>query len=58
MSIKGWAIGMGLGAAAGAVAIMMFPRQSAPRRLANKAADAVEDAAQQVACKMTHKMDM
>ena len=58
MSIKGLAIGMGLGAAAGAVAIMMFPRQSAPRRLATKAAGAVEDAAQQVACKMTHKMDM
>ena len=58
MQMKGWALTMGIGAAVGAVAVMMLPRQSAARRLANKAADAVEDAAQNVANKMTQKMDM
>ena len=52
MTVRGWALTMGLGAAAGAVAIMMFPRQSTPRKLADKAAIAVEDAAQQVAGKL------
>lgn len=58
MNMKGWALTMGLGAAAGAVAIMMFPRQSAPRKLADKAAIAAQDAAQQVAGKLMQKSDM
>ena len=58
MNVKGWALTMGIGAAAGAVAIMMLPRQSAPRKLADKAANAVEDAAQQVAGKLMHKADL
>ena len=58
MNMKGWALTMGIGAAAGAVAIMMLPRQSAPRKLANKAASAVEDAAQQVAGKWMHNKEM
>lgn len=58
MNLKGLALTMGLGAAAGAVAIMMFPRQSAPRKLADKAAIAVEDAAQQVAGKLMQKSEM
>ena len=58
MQMKGWALTMGIGAAVGAVAVMMLPRHNAARRLANKAADAVEDAAQNVANKMTQKMDM
>jgi len=43
MQLKGWAITMGLGAAAGAVAVMMLPKQSTARRLVNKAAGKVED---------------
>lgn len=58
MKVKGWALTMGLGAAAGAVAIMMLPRQSAPRKLADKAAIAVEDAAQQVAGKLMQSKEM
>ena len=58
MKMKGWALTMGIGAAAGAVAIMMFPRQSAPRKLADKAAGAVEDAAQQVAGKLMQSKEM
>lgn len=58
MNAKGWAITMGIGAAAGAVAIMMLPKQSATRRLANKAAAAVEDTAQQVTEMFRQKMEM
>ena len=41
MKAKGWAITLGVGAAAGAVAVMMLPKQSTTRRLVNKAAVAV-----------------
>ena len=58
MNMKSWALTMGLGAVAGAVAIMMLPRQSAPRKLVNKAAAAVEDAAHQMADKLMQKTDM
>jgi len=58
MEMKGWAITMGLGAAAGAVAVMMMPRQNPARRLARKAAVSVEDAVCQVSDKLCNKMDM
>ena len=58
MQMKGWALTMGIGAAVGAVAIMMLPRQSTARKLASKAADSVENAAQQVTDNLTQKMDM
>ena len=57
MGIKGWAITMGLGAAAGAVAILMMPKTNPTRRLAAKVADKVEDAAWQVTDKLSQKMD-
>lgn len=58
MKMKGWALTMGIGAAVGAVAVAMLPRQSAARKLVNKAAYAVEDAAHDVTNKITQKMDM
>lgn len=58
MQMKGWAITMGIGAAAGAVAVMMLPKQSTARKLVNKAADKVEGAVQQVTDKVAGKMDM
>lgn len=58
MSIKGIAISMGLGAAVGAVAIMMMPRNNTTRKLAAKAADKVEDAAHQVSSKLINKFEM
>lgn len=58
MQMKGWALTMGIGAAVGAVAVMMLPRQSTARKLVNKAADSVGNAAQQVTNKLTQKMDM
>ena len=58
MQMKGWAITMGIGAAVGAVAVMMLPRQSTTRRLVNKAANTVEGAVQQVTNKVTRELDM
>ena len=45
MGVKGWAITAGLGAAAGAVAILMMPRNNPTRKLAAKAANKMEDVA-------------
>ena len=45
MKLAGMAITAGVGAAMGAVAVLMMPRQNATRRLAQKAANKVEDAA-------------
>lgn len=58
MKMKGWAITMGIGAAAGAVAILMMPRSNPARQLAAKAANKVEDAAWKVSDKLTNTMDM
>jgi len=58
MSVKGWAITMGIGAAAGAVAIMMMPKNNPTRKLAAKAADKVEEAASRVPNKLTSSLDM
>lgn len=58
MGVKGWAITMGLGAAAGAVAILMMPKNNPTRKLADKAADKVEDAALKFGEKLSQKMDM
>jgi len=58
MKIKGLAISMGVGAAVGAVAVMMLPKQSTARKLASKAAYAVEDAAMNVGNKISEKVDM
>lgn len=58
MKMKGWAITMGIGAAAGAVAILMMPRSNPARQLAAKAANKVEDAAWKVSDKLTNAMDM
>lgn len=48
---------MGLGAAIGAVAIMMTPRQCTARALANKAADKIEDTASKVSDKLNQQMN-
>ena len=58
MGLKGLAISMGLGAAAGAVAILMMPKNNPTRRLAAKTAAKVEDAAWKVTDKITNKIDM
>lgn len=58
MTVKGWAVTMGLGAAAGAVAILMMPRTNPTRRLAAQAANKMEDAAWKVSEKLSHKFDL
>lgn len=58
MKMTGWAVTMGLGAAAGAVAVLMMPKSNPTRRLAAKTANKVEDAVCQMSDKMTDKMDM
>ncbi len=58
MSIKGLAVSMGVGAAVGAVAIMMMPRNNPVRKAAYKAASTVEDAATRMGDKISQKMDM
>lgn len=58
MHLKGWAITMGLGAAAGAVGILMMSRSNPTRRLAAKAADKMEDAAWKVSNKLTNEFDL
>ena len=58
MKLKGLAITMGIGAAAGAVAIMVMPKNSPARRLAANAANKVEDVAWKVSDKLTQKFDM
>ena len=57
MSGKGWALTAGLGAAAGAVAILMMPRNNPTRRLAAKAANKMEDVAWKVSDSISQKMD-
>lgn len=56
MHMKGLALTLGIGAAAGAVAILAMPRDNPTRKLANKAAMQVEDAAQQLGDKLSQSM--
>jgi len=58
MKLTGLAISMGLGAAAGAVAVMMMPKSNPTRRIAAKAAHKVENAAYELGDKLTQNMDM
>jgi len=58
MTMKGWAITAGLGAAAGAVAVMMMPRQNPARKLAARAANKVEDLAWKMEDKMNQNWGM
>ena len=58
MNAKGWAITAGLGAAAGAVAVLMMPRTNPVRKLASKAATKAEDLAWKMEEKLTESMDM
>jgi len=57
MNYKGLALSMGLGAAVGAVGILMMSRSNPTRRLAAEAANKVEDAANKMTDKLTHSMD-
>lgn len=58
MTVKTLALTMGVGAAAGAVGILMMSRNNPTRRLAAQAANKVEDAAWKVSDKLVQKFDM
>ena len=55
--MKAWAITMGIGAAVGAVAVLMMPKSNPTRQVAEKAADKVENAAQKLTEKVTGAMN-
>ena len=57
MQLKSLAITMGLGAAAGAVAILAMPKNNPTRKLASKAAEKVEDAAVHLGNKLSNEID-
>ena len=57
LSTKAWAITAGIGAAAGAVAVLMMPKSNPTRRLAAKAANKMEDVAWKVSDTISSKMD-
>lgn len=57
MGMKTLAVTLGLGAAAGAVAIMMMPRNNPVRKIAAKTADKVEDVAWKVTDRINHSVD-
>lgn len=54
MGVKGWAVTAGLGAVAGAVAILMMPNSNPTRKLAAKAANKMEDVAWKIEDKMNN----
>ena len=58
MGVKGWAITAGLGAAAGAVAILMMPRNNPTRKLAAKAGNNMEEVAWNVSDSISRKRHM
>lgn len=54
--MKLWPLAMGVGAAAGAVTVMMLPHQCRMRRMAYQAAEKVEDAMTTAANKIVDKV--
>ena len=57
MTVKGWAVTAGIGAAAGAVAVLMMPRTNPTRRLAANAANKMEDVALKMSDTISSKLD-
>lgn len=43
MNMGNWALTLGIGAAAGAIGVMMLPKKSTARKMVDQAADNVED---------------
>ena len=56
--MKLWAVTMGIGAAVGAVAILMMPKTNPTRQVATKAACKVEDTAYRVGDAISQKMGL
>ncbi len=58
MGVKSLALTLGVGAAVGAVAVLMMPRSNPTRKLAAKAAEKVEDAAWRFTDRITDQWDL
>jgi len=58
MGVKGLAVTLGVGAAVGAVAVLMMPRSNPTRKLAAKAAEKVEDAAWRFTDRISGQWDL
>ena len=58
MGIKGWVITAGLGAAAGAVGVLMMSKNNPTRKLAAKAANKVEDVAWMLSDKLNSEFEL
>ena len=56
--MKAWAVTLGLGAAVGAVAILMMPPTNTTRKLAHKAACKIDDAATRLTDTVTQKLEL
>lgn len=54
--MKAWTLALGIGAAAGAVAVMMLPRDNSVRKMAYQAAEKVEDAVTTAANKISDQI--
>ena len=55
-NMRVWPLALGVGAAAGAVTVMMLPKQSTMRRMAYQAAEKVEDAMTTAANRLVDKV--
>lgn len=58
MNMKSMAFSAGIGAAAGAVAVLMMPRTNPTRKLAARAANKMEDVAWKVTDTLNEKFDL
>jgi len=58
MGVKGLAVTLGVGAAVGAVAVLMMPRSNPTRKLAAKAAEKVEDAVWRFTDRISNQWDL
>ncbi len=56
MQMKTWALTMGVGAAVGAMAVSLLPRQSKAKKMVDQAAKKVETAAETAVDKMVGSM--
>lgn len=57
MDMKEWIFTLAVGVTAGAIAVLMLPKQNPARKFARKAADAVEDTVDQVSELVEKKLD-
>ena len=56
--MKSYVLTLGIGAAAGAIAILMMPKNNPTRKLAAQAASKVEDAAHKLGNKLEQRIDL